>query len=251
MISINPTPSHVLSLRLEGLVEQADIQTMAMAFDQAFANQDRVNLVVDMAQWSDITASAMAADLKFELGQLDKMDRVSRMAIISTKQFMQALMGLIQSLMPIVDVRMFSPEEREAALAFALELPPARPALKPALTLIETGSPTIIGYELDGTISPGDIETVMPVLNRMFAQHERIDLFARIKRFGGLTPSILSNASFLSAKFKAIGHVRRYAIVGGPGWMGPITEMVGSMLPINMRHFSADQEADAWGWLKA
>ena len=50
MISIDSSQAHVLSVRLEGLVEKADIQTMEKAFEAAFASQDRVNLIVDMAQ---------------------------------------------------------------------------------------------------------------------------------------------------------------------------------------------------------
>ncbi|QNI71924.1 STAS/SEC14 domain-containing protein [Cyanobium sp. NS01] len=251
MISIDSSQAHVLSVRLEGLVEKADIQTMEKAFEAAFASQDRVNLIVDMAQWSDMTADAMAADARFEFSQLDKMARVPRMAIISTKQFMQALMSLVHALMPMVDIRMFAPEAMDAAVAFAAERPPIAPAPKPALTLIETGSPSLIAYELDGTISEDDIDTVMPVLNKMFTQQEQVDLLARIKRFHGIVPTLLTNTSLLSAKFTAIGHVRRYAIVGGPGWLGTLTQMMGSMLPISMRHFSAEQEADAWAWLKS
>ncbi len=66
MISIDSSQPHVLSVRLEGLVEKADIQAMEKAFEAAFASQDRVNLIVDMAQWSDMTADAMAADARFE-----------------------------------------------------------------------------------------------------------------------------------------------------------------------------------------
>jgi hypothetical protein len=112
------------------------------------------------------------------------------MAIISTKQFMQALMTLVHTLVPVVDIR-------------------------------------------------------------KFAQHEQIDMLARIKTFHGMVPTLLTNASLLSAKFTAIGHGRRYAIVGGPGWMGTLTQMMGSMLPISMHQFNAEQEGDAWAWLKA
>lgn len=251
MITIEKTPEHVLAMRLAGTVEKAEIKKLAQEFEDKFAGNDRVNLVVDMTQWSDMTGDAIAEDVKFELGQLGKVSRVPRMAIVSDKQFVQAVVKFIRPLFPMVEVKTFGAQEYAKALAFASEMPEAKTPGKPAMKIIETGSSKIIGYEIDGTLTESDVEKVMPVLQKAFGKEEKIDLFARIKNFDGFDPAIFTDPTLFSIKFSAIGHVRRYAVVGAPGWMKKVAGMVGSMLPIAMRFFNADQEEEAWAWLKS
>ncbi|MBE9203528.1 STAS/SEC14 domain-containing protein [Synechocystis salina LEGE 06099] len=251
MITIKKSPEHVLSISLSNTVEQLEIKKIAEAFKEKFVANDRVNMVVDMSQWSDITGDAMVEDAKFELGQLGKVSRVSRMAVISNKQFVKAIINVMGSLFPMVEVKLFGPQEYDQALAFASEMPTIKTSDKPALTIIETDSPKIIGYEIDGTLTEQDIETVMPVLKEAFGKEDKIDLFARMKNFGGFDPVILNDPSLFAAKFSAIGHVRRYAVVGAPGWMKNLAGMVSSIFPIAMTFFDADQEEEAWAWLKS
>jgi hypothetical protein len=99
-------------------------------------------------------------------------------------------------------------------------------------------------------LSP-DIETVMPVLKEAFEKEEKIDLFARMKNFGRFNPAIFTDPSLFSTKLSAINHVRRYAVVGAPGWLKNVAGMIGSMLPLAMGFFDADQEKEAWEWLKS
>jgi hypothetical protein len=52
-------------------------------------------------------------------------------------------------------------------------------------------------------------------------------------------------------KLSSLSHIRRYAVVGGPGWMKNMAEMVLSALPIDVRFFDSDDEDAAWVWLKS
>lgn len=240
-----------MAMRLAGTVEQSEIKTLAKAFEEKFAANDRVNLVIDVSQWNDITGDAIAEDMKFELGQLDKLSRIPRMAMISDKQFVQAIMKFMSPLVPTLEIKTFGGQEYEKALAFASEMPAAKTSDQPAMKMIETGSPKIIAYEIDGTFTKQDLERVMPALKTAFEKDEKIDVLARIKNFGGVDPAVFTEPSLFSIKLAAINHVRRYAVVGAPGWIRNVVGMVGSMLPIAIRFFNADQEEEAWAWLKS
>jgi len=251
MITIEASPQHVLAMRLAGTVEQNDIKVLAGAFEQKVLDNDRVNLVVDMSSWADITGPAMIEDAKFELAQLRRLSQVSRVAFISEKQFMLAIATMVRTAMPMIEIKAFAPENYDQALAFASELPAPKPAPQPSLKFIDTGCPTLIAYEIDGTLMERDVEAVVPLLEAAFERNETIDLFARIKNFAGFDPVILTDSSLLSVKLSAITHVRRYAVVGAPAWMKQMFGVVGSLLPIAIRFYDEEAEGEAWAWLKS
>jgi hypothetical protein len=45
--------------------------------------------------------------------------------------------------------------------------------------------------------------------------------------------------------------VERYAIVGGPSWIGTWGKTMGQITGIEMRQYPLTSEADAWAWLEA
>lgn len=74
-----------------------------------------------MAKWSDMTADAMAAYLKFELGLLGKLRRFPRAALVQDKQFACALVKVLGQRVPAVNARAFGSGERAEAMAFTTE----------------------------------------------------------------------------------------------------------------------------------
>jgi hypothetical protein len=49
----------------------------------------------------------------------------------------------------------------------------------------------------------------------------------------------------------ALQHVGRCAAVGEPDWTSSVQGYFSSKLPVELRHFPADREAEAWEWLGA
>jgi len=52
-------------------------------------------------------------------------------------------------------------------------------------------------------------------------------------------------------KLKALHRVERYAVVGGPLWLAAWVAAVAPVLRLEVRHFPADEETEAWDWLAA
>ena len=251
MLTIKKSPEHVLAIQLSGTVEKMEIKTMAKAFNDKLAVNDRLGLLIDMSKWSDITGGAIVEDIKFEFGLLGKLSRFPRMAIISNKQFVKAILKFFGQLAPMINIKVFGPNEYDKALAFASHLPTPKPAAKPSTSLIETGDPKLISYEIDGMFTKDDVERVVQPLQQAFEKDEKIDLLVRMKNYAGFDPSILAQRSVLSVKLSAISHIRRYAIVGAKDWMKNVVGMFASMLPFEIQFFDPAQEDEAWAWVKS
>ena len=193
MLTIKKSPEHVLAIRLSGTVEKTEIKTMAKAFNDKLAVNDRLGLLIDMSKWSDITGGAIVEDIKLEFGLLGKLSRFPRMAIVSDKQFVKAILKFFGQLAPMINIKVFGPNEYDKALAFASHLPTPKPAAKPSTSLIETGDPKLISYEIDGMLTKDDVERVVQPLQQAFEKDEKIDLLVRMKNYA--KARALSNSS--------------------------------------------------------
>jgi len=251
MISVETRADNVLVIRLSGTVEESDIETMEDAFEGKLDTDARFGLVVDMADWTDITGEALAEDAKFEFGLLGKLNRFPRMALVSDKKFPQAVAKFFDPLIPAVEIRTFTTRERDQAIAFASEPvePPAQP--KHGVTVLDTGNPQLLGFAIEGRLSKEDMEQVVELLQRAYESEQKIDLIVVWKGGYRFDPSILTEKSVISMKLSSLSHIRRYAVVGGPNWMKTVAGTIASALPIDMHFFDSDDEAEAWAWLKS
>lgn len=251
MIKIETSIANVLAVDLSGTVEESDIQTMEEAFRRQLDSDGRFGLVIDMSDWTDITAGALKEDAKFELGLLGKLNRFPRIALISDKRFPSALVKFFDPLIPAVEIRTFTSTERDEAIAFASA--PAGPSTEPkhGVTILDTGDPHILGFEIEGRLSRADMERVVEPLQRAYESEKKIDLIVVWKGYRGFDPSLLADKSVISMKLSSMSHIRRYAVVGGPGWMKNVGGTVASALPIDIRFFDCDDEDEAWAWLKS
>ena len=251
MIRIETPLANVLAIELSGTVEESDVQTMETAFEDRIDSDGRFGLVVDMSEWTDITADALKEDVKFEFGLLGKLNRFPRMALISDKKFPRAVAKFFDPLVPAVEIRTFGSSEREQAMAFASAPagPPAEPAH--AVKMLDTGNPQLLGFEIEGKLGKADMEQLTESLQHAYESEQKIDLIVVWKGRIRFDPSIIADASFISMKLSSLSHVRRYAVVGGPGWMKNMVATVASALPIDVRVFDSDDEDAAWVWLKS
>ena len=55
----------------------------------------------------------------------------------------------------------------------------------------------------------------------------------------------------LDVKRRSLSQVERFAIVGGPDWLGGWLSVLDSVFKIEIRHFELTDETKAWDWLGA
>ncbi len=116
---------------------------------------------------------------------------------------------------------------------------------------IDTPRDDLYAFEVTGHITAADVEAVYGLLAEAYERHPRVDLLIRLVGYDGWDWNVISRETTMIAKTRALRHIRRYAVVGGPGWIAGMVRLFDPLLSIEMKHFDAGDEAAAWTWLDA
>lgn len=119
MIVFEPAADQVLAVRAEGRLTRDDIKAFVRELDARLARHERIGVVTDVTKLDGMTLAAVAEDLKSELKYLGKWDRFPNMAMIATEGFLKSVAQTFRNVLPQIELRVFSPDEREQAFAFA------------------------------------------------------------------------------------------------------------------------------------
>lgn len=252
MIERLAAPDHVLALRLAGKLTAADVEAVKGAFDPMLKQHKRVGFVIDFLDFSDATAAAITKDLRYELSLLGKAGQFARGALITDKEWLEVLAGFTAKLMPDLEMRTFSPAQRDQAVQWAADFPAADANRPPAIRVLPTDHDDVFGFEIDGIVSAAELPALIDRVNAVLGRHDKVRMLNRVKHFGGVDPAVFMQSGLISMKLAAMQKVERYAIVGAPAWMSTAVATMNPLFSdIEMRTFAADQEADAWAWLGA
>ncbi|WP_336056744.1 STAS/SEC14 domain-containing protein [Nitratireductor sp. CH_MIT9313-5] len=121
----------------------------------------------------------------------------------------------------------------------------------PHVKRIETSREDAVAFEVTGHITTADIENLYGLLDGIYVVHEKIDLLVLIHHYEGFDWNAALREGTIAGKTKALKHVRKYALIGGPSWMGTTLALFRPFLSIDMKHFDLDEQEHAWKWLGA
>lgn len=129
MIEVLSAPDHVVALHASGSLTAQDYDAVIAEVEAKLSRHDKIGLFVDMTGFEDITAEGMFRDLRYGLGKIGEWRRFPREAIVTEKQWVKALVKVVDPLLPQVELRTFAPAERDQALVWASAIPgsPDRP----------------------------------------------------------------------------------------------------------------------------
>jgi hypothetical protein len=119
----------------------------------------------------------------------------------------------------------------------------------PAIRRIEADRDDLCALEIVGHFTAVDLENAYGLLEGAYAEHEKIDLLLRITRYDGFDWGAAFTEATIRGKTQALRHIRKYAVVGGPGWMKIMIGIFGPLTSIDTRHFDIEQEQQAWLWI--
>jgi hypothetical protein len=120
-----------------------------------------------------------------------------------------------------------------------------------AIRRLDTDREDVFAFELVGRIAASDIENIYGLIEGACALHDKVDMLVRIRDYDGIDWEAAMKDFSLLGKTHALKHIRRYAVVGGPGWMGPMINVFKPFFSIEMKHFDAAEEREAWKWIDA
>lgn len=252
MLNVKQLKSNVWELTLSGVVEKADIETMEHELTPVLKGDGPLGLVIRAEDWKDMTANAMAEDAKFEFGLLTQWTKIAKMALVTDLEAFAAVMKWIDPVLPMIDMKSFGSSDIAAAEAFASDLPTkTKPAAGGGVTLLSDGKDGLIAYEVDGKITAEDVDKVLAPMEAHMKGDDKVNLLVRFKDWEGFDPAILANGSLMGTKMGAITHLRRYAIVGAPGWMKTMVGGASALMPFEMKMFDLAEDDAAWTWVRA
>lgn len=119
----------------------------------------------------------------------------------------------------------------------------------PAIRRIDTDRSDLCALEIVGHFTSNDLENAYGLLTAAYATHDKVDLLVRIKDYDGFDWGAVFDESTIRGKAQALRHIRNYAVVGGPGWMGAVLAVFGPLTSIKTRHFDIAEESKAWEWI--
>lgn len=116
---------------------------------------------------------------------------------------------------------------------------------------IPTKRDTLVAFLIDGHMTADDITSVYTELLAIYKQHDKIDLLVKFENFDGFDWSAIFSDTTYAAKTQSLHHIRRYAIVGAPGWMSAIATAFDPLFSLEMKTFNNEEEDAAWEWLES
>jgi hypothetical protein len=120
----------------------------------------------------------------------------------------------------------------------------------PAIRRIDTDRSDLFAVDVVGHITAADAENLFGLLEAAYALHPKIDILVRLVDHDGVDWADLSKQTLKRGKANALKHVRLCATVGEPNWTDQVQGLF-TTLPVELRHFDAENESDAWVWLGA
>lgn len=251
MLTVTEIEPRVWEVRLSGRLDAADIKTMERVLIPALGGEGKLGLVVRAEDWTDISADAIAEDMRFEFGLLTKWNKIARVAVVSDLEAFAAIIRWTNPIVPMTEMRAFGSSEVARARAFASSPPePQDGRIGRGVTLLPNGGDGVLACEVDGRIMPEDIDTIMAALEARMEHGDPVNVLVHIKGWSGFDPAILTHASLMRMKWTAMTRLRRYAVIGAPDWMRSIAGGMTSMVPFEMRLFEQDEDAEAWAWVR-
>jgi len=251
MIEILDSPKHLVAVRISGDITAADVAAAYKATEDSLKENERISFFAEVADSTNLTFEGLAKDVVEGLGQICRLSRYYRAAVVTDKGWIASVARAEGLLFCFMDVRVFGLKESDKALAWASEEPqsPEQPA--PSIHLIQTTKKTVFAYEVDGPVREKDVKTAVRGLNEAFEGHKKINVLARMKNWAGFELGSIFSDELFKMKYTALSKVDKYAVVGPRPWMRNFLELINPLLSTKIRVFDISEEAAAWEWVGA
>jgi SpoIIAA-like len=239
----------VIAVRITGKLSRDEMMGIAERIERALAEREKVHIYAELSDFHGFDWTAMGEYLPRALKMLGQRERFGRIAVVTDLAWIRWATRLESAVLPGLSYETYTMAERDQALAWVEGRSPY--SHQAAFTLIETGDPDAFGFELDGRICAEEMHELVGRIDALLERRDgKVRILGKFKNFS--MPAFAGiDADYVRMKLKALDRVERYAVVGGPLWLSAWIIAMAPLLKIDVRHFPADQEDEAWSWLGA
>ncbi len=114
-----------------------------------------------------------------------------------------------------------------------------------------TTSPNVFAFHILGEVAAEDMEAMGAYMNDQFETHDKVSMLMIFDSFEGAETGATFQWETLKSRFRSLGKVDRYAVVGAPEGPSRMIEWMGKLLPIEARTFAKKDDAAAWAFVGA
>lgn len=211
------------------------------------------SVLLDIASMAGFSWSAVAIELAHVPLLLKWLYSLDRIAILSDEDWIRSAARLESALLPGVAYEVYDDDEADAARAWVIGEAdaPHHGAFRPLdLGKPDTGKPGIAAFELSGRLDRAESERALALVRATLEENGCSRLLLHIRDWHGFDLDTLLSGALFSGKLDLIGRLDRYAVVGGPDWLGGMANMIGGLIKPEMRAFELDELDDAVAWLE-
>ena len=254
MLEILDGPKYLVAFKLSGELTADDVDKSTKALTDALKDNERVSIFTEIDGSISLTLEGLWKDLVNSVSNFGIRRKIFRLAVVSSSEFYSFLLRVEGLVFSSIEMRVFSPEQRDQAFAWAAKEPEPLPKPEPprrAIHFLQTTNPNVFAYEVDGRVTEKDIEETVKELKSFFERSEKTNILVRMKHFNGFDLSALLNDDLYRVKLQALSKVERYAVIGAPAWMRNFLELINPAFKLKIRVFDTENEHDAWEWVGA
>ena len=251
MIDIEQIAPHAHRIVVMAEFRQADAQTLVeFVKEQRAARKDGEsagNLLIDVTSMAGFSFSAVAEELGHMGMFLKYIYSLDRIAILSDEEWIRTAARLESALLPGVEYQVYDDDEADAARAWVLEEidEPHKGAFHP----IAIDKPGIAAFELSGRLDRAESERGVAMVRAALEDPACSRLMIVIRNWHGFDPDAAISGEVMTGKLELMKHLERYAIVGGPAWIGGMAEVMGHLIKPELRAFELEDQDAAVDWL--
>ena len=118
-----------------------------------------------------------------------------------------------------------------------------------SIARLDAPRPDLLAFEIRAKISKPDIEWMSEIVDDAFDRLGEVDMLLVMKHYDGTELGARFSGEAAAAQIRALGHVRRYAVVGAPAWASAMIELSGKVTPVETKTFELEEAAQAWAWV--
>lgn len=254
MIELLESQKHLIAMKISGNITAEDIEKAYKAVEDALKENERVSFFAEVTESMGFTVEGLLKDLWNGIGQLGKLSKYYRAAVVTDKGWLAAMARVEGLVFSSIDVRVFESSERDKAFAWASEKPEPLPKPEeptPSLHVLHTTSDNVFAYEVNGRLREKDIKAGVEAMKPFFEREGKFNVLVRMKDFGGFDLLAAFDDELIKAKFKAISKIEKYAIIGAKPWMRNFMELLAPLFSTKLRFFDPEEEHSAWEWVGA
>lgn len=239
----------LFAVRCGGRIERAELDACLERLKAALDGSDKTHIYAEVIGFGGLSADALAAGVQWLPGWLRRLDRIGRVAIVADQNWVRWAAKVESALLPKVRYETFETREKDRALDWVKGLNPIPHA--PAIKIIETSRPDVLGFEIDGHAGKEELDAASAYFATTLEEKDKVRVLGRIRSLGGFEMSGLVTGDYFAMRRSFLEKLERYAVVGGPAWLRATLNTLAPLFKAEIRHFELEEEESAWQWVEA